>query len=258
MECGIAGLSIIPVRAEPASQSEMVSQLLFGETYQILEEKGEWIRIKGFSDQYEGWINALQHTLWSPSNELSGVLNNFPFTIATNIRTQKEIYLMPGSIIHGFRYASDTLNFKMNQETYQIKGNTDLLKPLTLSEVLELGRKFLMAPYLWGGRTFWGIDCSGFTQLIYKIAGLQLPRDAWQQAEIGETIDFLNETKLGDLAFFDNENGRITHVGIMNGQGEILHASGKVRIDLIDSYGIFNESKGKHTHKLRTIKRMLN
>ncbi len=115
-----------------------------------------------------------------------------------------------------------------------------------------------MAPYLWGGRTFWGIDCSGFTQLIYKIAGLQLPRDAWQQAEIGETIDFLNETKLGDLAFFDNENGRITHVGIMNGQGEILHASGKVRIDLIDSYGVFNETKGKHTHKLRTIKRMMN
>jgi cell wall-associated NlpC family hydrolase len=110
---------------------------------------------------------------------------------------------------------------------------------------------------LWGGRTFLGIDCSGFTQLVYKLNGVQLPRDAYQQAELGEFVVFLDQAKVGDLAFFVNDADKVTHVGLLLGDGKVIHASGKVRIDKIDSHGIFDEKQGKHTHILKCIKRIL-
>ena len=113
---------------------------------------------------------------------------------------------------------------------------------------------FLNAPYLWGGRTPFGIDCSGFTQIIYRLQGINIPRDAYKQAEIGTTLSFINESEEGDLAFFDNAEGKIIHVGIIMKKNYIIHASGKVRIDKIDQEGIFNIEKKKHTHKLRIIK----
>jgi gamma-D-glutamyl-L-lysine dipeptidyl-peptidase len=114
---------------------------------------------------------------------------------------------------------------------------------------------FLDTPYLWGGKTACGIDCSGFSQQVFKQFGIKLPRDSYQQAEAGEVVGFLMEAQCGDLAFFDNEEGRITHVGIMLGNDEIIHSSGKVRIDKIDSQGIINSETGARTHKLRIIKR---
>ena len=116
---------------------------------------------------------------------------------------------------------------------------------------------FINAPYLWGGRSPLGIDCSGFTQVVYKLAGQKLQRDAYQQADQGITLGFIEEAEAGDLAFFDNDEGKIIHVGILLGQGKIIHASGKVRIDRIDHQGIFNEETGKYSHKLRIIKRIL-
>ena len=123
--------------------------------------------------------------------------------------------------------------------------------------IVEDALGFLNAPYLWGGRSFFGIDCSGFTQIIYKINGIKLPRDAYQQVEYGEALDFVEEAKGGDLAFFENENGDIIHVGIMLDDQKIIHAHGKVRIDELDSVGVFNKEQNKHTHKLRIIKRIV-
>jgi Cell wall-associated hydrolases (invasion-associated proteins) len=118
-------------------------------------------------------------------------------------------------------------------------------------------REFINVPYLWGGKSFFAVDCSGFTQLVYKVHQIKLPRDAYQQAELGETLSFVEESQPGDLAFFENAEGKIIHVGIMLENQKIIHASGKVRIDTLDSTGIFNKEMNKHTHKLRVIKSLL-
>ena len=124
-----------------------------------------------------------------------------------------------------------------------------------LSEsIVNCAKEFLNVPYLWGGKSFFGIDCSGFTQIIYKIHGIKIPRDAYQQAEIGDALTFIEEAKPGDLAFFENKEGRIHHVGIILADQKIIHAHGKVRIDSLDSTGIFNKDQNKHTHKLRFIR----
>ena len=112
----------------------------------------------------------------------------------------------------------------------------------------------LNAPYVWGGRSPLGIDCSGLTQIVYRLQGIDLPRDAYQQAKVGTTLSFIEESEVGDLAFFDDKEGKVIHVGIILEDNHIIHASGKVRIDRIDQQGIFNSEIGKHTHKLRLIK----
>ena len=129
--------------------------------------------------------------------------------------------------------------------------------PCPLTPMLSFALRFLRAPYLWGGRTPAGIDCSGFTQLIYKSIGVLIPRDASQQVELGNALDFASEAQIGDLAFFQNEEGRIVHVGMVCALGKIIHASGQVRIDKLDDTGIFNADKGQYSHHLRIIKRIL-
>ena len=125
---------------------------------------------------------------------------------------------------------------------------------LEAGTVKQLTAQWLNAPYLWGGRTMLGVDCSGFVQVNYKMMGIDLPRDAWQQAQEGETVRKLKEAVCGDLAFFDDKE-EIVHVGILLGDDRIIHASGKVRIDNIDKKGIINSDTGKRTHSLRVIKR---
>ena len=111
--------------------------------------------------------------------------------------------------------------------------------------------------YLWGGRNALGIDCSGFTQMMYRIFGIQLPRDASEQVKIGETVDFLTEAQTGDLAFFENKDHKIIHVGMLMDNESIMHASGRVKINRIDATGIVSEEDGQHTHQLRIIKRII-
>ena len=108
-----------------------------------------------------------------------------------------------------------------------------------------------------GGRTPMGVDCSGFTQMVYRLNGKHIPRDASQQVDLGVTLSFIEEAESGDLAFFDDAEGNIIHVGIILENNHIIHASGKVRIDRIDQQGIFNKDLGEHTHKLRIIKKVL-
>lgn len=257
MQKGICTLSVIPLRSEPNSTAELCSQLLFGETYQIMEELKDWIKIKTDLDDYLGWISQNQFVPWDGIFDNTKVLSVFPHVRALNLINNEQFFLLPGSIIHQTYEENSILHFKINNVAYQIDWNDYTQNNTQNTDLIELANRFKNTPYLWGGKTFLGIDCSGFTQLLFKLQGIQLPRDAYQQSEIGEFVDFVNESMLGDLAFFKNDDSKITHVGLILGPGEIIHASGKVRKDIIDSYGIYNEQEGRHTHKLAFIKRML-
>ena len=253
MEYGICNLAIIPLRAEPSDRSEQVSQILFGEAFEILEWKERWVRVRTDLDNYEGWIGRLQFTMLGHIAYRS--LKQVPPPITYRAVTQA--WKKPDNTVLYLPVASSLVFLKgttchINNEKFEIIGEIGETEPIDIT-----AKSFLNTPYLWGGRTHYGIDCSGLTQTVYRLQGIDLRRDAWMQAEQGETVDFLSEAKLGDLAFFDNEEGRITHVGILFGNGYIIHASGKVKIDSIDMKGIYSEDQRRHTHKLRIIKRLI-
>lgn len=256
---GICNLSIVPCRAEPSGKSEMVTQLLLGEHFVILEEKEEWIKIKTAIDNYECWIS---HKQFSPIREKTftelqnnpAIQTNELFSLIIDKENGTTLPIVMGSKLPSF----DKGLFKLEENSaYQFEGTTSENKKPNPKDILETAFQFLNTPYLWGGRTCWGIDCSGFTQLVYSVNGFQLPRDAYQQAETGSALSFVEEAEPGDLAFFDNEEGKITHVGIILENNQIIHASGRVRIDKLDHYGIFHSERKKYSHLLRVIKRVL-
>ncbi len=233
MNKGICTVSVAAIRAEQSHRSEMTTQLLYGETVDILESVGQFAKVKMHFDGYEGWIHAQQLALISEEDfaqkKTELVVNNFDVYNTT----QGQMLLSLGSEVNSENENVPVLNF---------------------DNVAEIAKQFLNVPYLWSGRSFFGVDCSGFVQLIYKIHGKSIPRDSPQQAEIGEVLSFVEESKPGDLAFFEDDEGIITHVGLMLNHQEIIHAYGKVRIDYIDSTGIFNKDLNKHTHKLRFLR----
>jgi hypothetical protein len=249
----VCRVSIAPIRAQAKDQSEIVSQLLFGDALTILEKTERWWRIKNADDGYEGWIDFKQVVL-APFGESSGIMAPAAVNNTVVAADGSKYYLAAGSNLPAFKDGYCYLG----KEKFKVE-----FKPLVVNfdqpkaDIKELALFYLNAPYLWGGRTLFGIDCSGFVQAVYRMAGLKLKRDASEQAEGGTTVDFLPEAQCGDVAFFDNEEGRITHVGILLGNNEIIHASGKVRIDPIDDQGIFNKELHKYTHKLRIIKRFI-
>ncbi len=233
MNYGICTYTLIPMRSQPEESAEMLSQLLYGESYLILEKNAKWLHIRTTFDQYEAWIDAKLHTP-ATSEELQSRKANHH--IASNTFT----YLNGMPLVAGS----------------ELPGQGEPI-PQTSTQLLSFGQDFLNAPYLWGGRTILGIDCSGLTQLLFKLIGQAIPRDASQQVKIGETIEFLSAAQEGDLAFFDNPEGQITHVGLLLNNQTILHASGRVRTDKIDHQGIFNADTQTYSHQLRVIKRIL-
>ena len=251
MNYGISNLSIVPMRNEAADQSEMVNQVIFGEHFKVLEIRKKWSKIRLAHDSYEGWICNKQ---WIEIEEdIYKQLDKEVATITTDIldiitKTHHQPIVI-GSILPSYKSGHALIN----NEMYQFDG---LTTPgfIKKDKLVENALMYLNAPYLWGGRSPLGIDCSGFTQMVYRLQGVDLPRDAYQQAEVGTTLSFVEESEPGDLAFFDNAEGKITHVGIILEDNHIIHASGKVRIDRIDQQGIFNTETGNHTHKLRLIK----
>lgn len=258
MEFGIASLSIIPVRATPDNRSEMVTQLLFGEAYQVLLKKNAWHKIKSAYDSYEGWISENQHRKVPERYYRQLVSTKQPVAldiVQSATCKDKTLLIVAGSTLPEY----DGLNLRLEEERYTYYGQAVFPDhPFDFSKVIEkVAMKYLHAPYLWGGRTPFGIDCSGFTQIVFKILGIPLPRDARQQAERGHLVDFVQFAREGDLAFFENENGKIAHTGIVLKEQKIIHASGRVRIDKLDHFGIFNTSIQQYTHKLRFIKRMI-
>ncbi len=258
MEFGVSELSVIPLRSEPSHKSEIVSQILFGETYQTLSKKKEWLQVKTAYDDYEGWLDRSQHTQigLKEYKKLSG--NHQPVALdVVNVASglKRQVPLVIGSTLPDF----DGMNFTLNDEKYVYNGQAIIPgNNYDYEKIIEkCAARFLNAPYLWGGRSPFGIDCSGFTQVVFKLLGVSLKRDAWQQAQQGSHIDFIDLAKEGDLAFFQNKEGKISHVGMILKEKQIIHASGKVRIDRIDSYGILNSETKKYSHQLKMMKRVL-
>ena len=255
---GICLLSVVPCRKEASNASEMVTQLLFGEHYTIIDQTETWLKIITAYDKYECWINFKQHTKISETTfklleSQSPVLSTDLMQLITNKKNQLAFAITIGSTLPGY------LNKECNVDdsVFKFEGATAISSvKKTTEELLKTAKLFLNAPYLWGGKSIFGIDCSGFTQLVYKLNGYKLPRDAYQQAELGQPLSFVDEAQAGDLAFFDNEEGKIVHVGILLNTTEIIHASGCVRIDKFDHYGIFHSENKKYSHTLRVIKRL--
>ncbi len=246
---GFCHLSVIPVRETSSDLSQMTTQLLFGDVFEVLDKKDNWLQIQNAYDNYVGWIDEKQQVAIGIEefDKLKKVL--FTNDKSGELILNEELYpLLPAS-----SFPSDQA-FKIGDFSFETR-----LALLPFSEnrsdkISSIALSYLNAPYLWGGKTPFGIDCSGFTQSVYKIAGIKLKRDASQQATQGETLSFLSEAKAGDLLFFDNEEEKITHVGILLKDNKIIHASGKVRIDTIDHQGIFNAETKSYSHKLRLIK----
>ncbi len=250
----------MPGREEPRDKAQMVTQLLFGDHYKIIEERAKWVKVRNAYDKYECWIDRNQcneiskeeyeqvevSREWHSCTDLVNIIQN-----AHNNELQP---IVMGSSLPNLNNQQVTLGNK----SFVFEGNSVHSKAeLSRSKILENALLYQNAPYLWGGKSPFGIDCSGFTQMVYKIAGKKLPRDAYQQAEIGTTLSFVEEAADGDLAFFDNEEGSIIHVGILMNENEIIHASGKVRIDKIDHQGIYNVDTKTYSHKLRLIKKII-
>ena len=256
MDYGICNLTTIPIRAEPNDRSELVSQVLFGDVYKVLETTKKWLKIKVAFDKYEGWIDVKQYV--KITKEYYKKLIDSPVIVSTelvdfveNNSTNELITIALGSRLP--LYNNNEL--MLNGTTFSYEGAIST-KTSTKENIVKTAFMYLNAPFLWGGKTPFGIDCSGFTQMVYKMNGQKLLRDASQQATQGEVLSFIEESEPGDLAFFDDKEGEITHVGIMLANNYIIHASGKVRVDRIDQSGIYNADIKKHTHKLRVIKKI--
>jgi hypothetical protein len=255
---GICNLSAIPVRAEASERSEMVNQLLFGETFAIVNSYQSWKVIRGSLDNYEGFIDEKQFRQLDETEfmRLKGLPALFPVGRINEIvdeNTGLPLIIFPGSNLAGIENGI----LKLGGKSYRFYGETFTpSKAFDCESLVETAKLFLNSPYFWGGRSPFGIDCSGLVQVVFKVHGVHLNRDASFQAQQGETINLYSEAETGDLLFFDNEESRIIHVGIMVESGKIIHSSGQVRIDQIDHHGIFNDELQKYTHKLRLIKRV--
>ena len=254
----VCRIAVAPIRKEPSDRSEIVSQILFGDRVTVLEKTEKWCLIVTKHDNYEGWMDykQLQKITDLQFNDEQAYQYLTPAQLDNTVIASNgtKFYLSPGSTLPYFNNGNCFIGeneFKVTSKPF-IPNKVDFKL-----NVEETAKFFLNTPYLWGGRTFFGIDCSGFVQAVYKLNGISLKRDASQQAEQGELVDFLASALLGDLAFFDNEEGKITHVGMMLSNAEIIHSAGMVRIDPIDDQGIFNAELGKYTHKLRIIKRFV-
>ncbi len=249
---GVCNLSIVPLRLEPNDTSELVSQVLYGEVFKILEQRKKWRKIRLAFDTYEGWIDHKQYKEisnkdYTSISEAKGVYNS-DLVEFTQCKTTKQLYTIPlGATLNSLTVLNHT--YDGNTITNHTKSDK--------TQLISTAYLYLNTAYLWGGKTPFGIDCSGFTQMVYMLNGYQLFRDASQQATQGEALSFIEESEPGDLAFFDNAEGLITHVGIIMENNHIIHAHGKVRIDRLDHTGIYNLENNSYTHKLRIIKKVI-
>ncbi|MDR0371033.1 MAG: C40 family peptidase [Prevotellaceae bacterium] len=253
---------LAPLREGNAETSEMVSQLLFGEMALVLEKRGNRLKISNCADGYEGWIdrrmvemideNETIHLSQQPEKTVCTA-----YALAKNKDNVAEKVIFPGGAI--IRSVEGENGFKFQNSYYVFEKETDLADSMKPEGeiVLDLAKQYLHAPYLWGGKSIFGIDCSGLVQIVFSICGIRLPRDASQQVDKGAIVNFLSEARAGDLAFFEDRVGKIVHVGILVDNHRIIHASGRVKIDRIDNEGIYSSEKQDYSHRLRLVKRIL-
>lgn len=248
-------LSVVPIRLKPDETSEQVTQLLFGEQAGILEmRKDSWAKVQLVQDGYIGWLDS-KMVITSPikSNGSTDFICLDLFGQAFS--DEHSTWITLGAHLPAYDGMMSTMGDDKFRYSGQAVRQSDL-EP-SVERIERLSKKLLNTPYLWGGRTPLGIDCSGYTQLIYKCCGITIDRDAKDQALQGTMVDFVSESQVGDLAFFCKKSEKITHVGIILPNQRVIHASGKVRIDKIDHYGIFNEEMQEYTHRLKIIRRFI-
>ncbi|MDR2205653.1 MAG: C40 family peptidase [Flavobacteriaceae bacterium] len=224
-------VSVAAIKKEPCEKSEMISQMLYGETCKVQETNGNFSKIITDFDETEGWINSQLLKKNPQTSEQFLVEQSFGIF---DLKDGKTLLSIGSEVDFPTEKFADKNNLRQS--------------------IAETARKFLNVPFLSGGRSFFGTDSAGFVQLVYKIHGIALPRFPEKLAETGEVLYFVEESKSGDLAFFENENGDVIHVGIALENQQIIHNFGKVRIDILDSTGIFNKELNRHTHKLRFVK----
>jgi hypothetical protein len=246
------------MRGEPSHTSEMVSQVLFGEEFQVLETRNDWHLISLDFDAYRGWVCTSSVRPAGRQNK-AGIkpekgfrMVSFPSITVVDRKTARKMILPAGSILPG----TSGRTVKLYDREFELLSEEGIIVPGPLLDPEPVGEELCSVPYLWGGRSGFGFDCSGLTQTICRMMGVPLPRDAFQQSALGTTINFIHETVKGDLAFFENAAGEIAHVGMLLGGGRILHAYTSVRIDRIDHQGIYDGEKKTYTHKLRVIRRI--
>lgn len=253
---GICRLSVVPLRAHAAHSAEMVTQLIFGEHYRVLESSGDgkWLRIENHFDGYCGWLNGSQHH--PITNDYFKEINQSDYQISMDLVAAASLEGQTLQLIMGSILPMTPAELFAPAGLLQFQGQTKpLSEKLGHLEIKSIARNYLNAPYQWGGKSPWGIDCSGFVQQVFRVAGYPLPRDSRQQEEKGRTVSSLQKSQAGDLAFFTTSNEKINHVGIILGDRRIIHASGKVRIDPLNNEGIMNNKR--LTHQLIRIKRVL-
>lgn len=244
---GYCLVSIAPIRKEASDTSEIVSQLLFGELVEIENIDEPWAKIKTFSDAYEGFIDH-KHIRLLREKETKRWLDGLDYLIDREMTI--ETPWGEQRICRGAQIPLEK-EFSVGKEHFSFKTTPSTVVP----DIIELAKDYLNTPYLWGGKSPFGIDCSGYTQIIYRFHGFNLPRDASEQVLHGTEVEF-NEIQEGDLAYFSNKAGKVTHVGILDGKGNIYHASGHVRLDKFDEKGIWREDFERYTHTTSSIKRL--
>ena len=252
MEYVACAVPAAPIRKKASHKSEMTNQLLFGETMQVIKNKNQWLKILSMHDHYEGWIRSNQ--VEKISEELAiGKANWITAELLNPIQLSgSKMNVSIGSSLLGYLQQNGqfgNLKYQFFEKSYNRK---EIVPDESL--VTHLAKQWLHSPYLWGGRTPLGVDCSGFVQVVFKMMGVELARDAWQQSKQGKKISKLQNASLGDLAFFHDDE-EIVHVGILLSVSEIIHAAGKVRMDQIDKKGIINADTGQRTHRLKIIRR---
>lgn len=256
---GLVTLPIVAVRSVDNERSELITQLLFGDIVFILDYTDKWLFIENKEDGYKGWVDRkmiqpiTQQTFekiikWSIKRVYR------PFSIINNTKTQEKMLIPAGSCLRNFQNGY----FQVLDEQWFINEENFEKTNIEGGELLmDIAQQFLNAPYLWGGKTIFGIDCSGFVQTVFNVYGINLPRDSSIQIKEGKDIFHLKHAQTGDLAFFGDSESKITHIGILINNDKIMHASGWVKIETIDSNGIISNENGQYTHQLRAIKRVL-
>jgi len=254
---GIARIPVISMRNSFSHKEEMVNQLLFGERYSVTEisPDNKWLKILSSYDNYEGWIQREQHH--SIDEEYFEQIGNTEYKISTDVSStilfnKHQMNIVMGSILP----ISVNELFKMEEQLAYNGEAKSLGMRISWEQIRLIALKYMFTPYLWGGKSPFGMDCSGFTQMVFRISGYFISRDTSQQIHNGQEIPF-DKAKPGDLAFFTDDNEKVDHVGILFEENKIIHASGEVRIDTITNSGIINNEFGEQTHNFYQIRRIL-
>jgi hypothetical protein len=252
-------MPIAPVKKSPEHRSELVTQLLFGDVVQVLEKTGVWVKIKILHDNYEGYVIAMQLSKISLSEaehyEKHYALINVLSTSAENGHIPLTMGCrIPIALIQNI---GEQIHVKLPYPKTLIIPKKDVVfNNVSTSKVAEIAKQFLYAPYLWGGKSVFGLDCSGFTQIIFRMMGIIIYRDAYQQATQGKTVSSLSQAQIGDLIFFRKPDGtKISHVGIYLGKNEVIHSAGYVHIGKVDEIGLQSVYQKGYSHKLVSISR---